>query len=114
MKRLLGALLCGSALGLTACGGEESDANQRTDLLEHVERELEQSGASAAMVECTADELDRRLDLAPIKAAYDELPDDASDAEVARVLRDSSLNEDIVASVSVCASRLGRWERLKP
>jgi galactitol-specific phosphotransferase system IIB component len=107
MRRLPRLFLFGSALVLTACGDGGSEVNSREGLLEHVKEELERSGASTAMAECTVGELDRRLDLAEVKAAYDKLPDDASDAQVARVFRDSSLNEDTVAAVSVCARKLG-------
>ena len=107
MRRLLGVLLFGSALVLTACGEGGSDVNNRKDLLEHVKEELERSGASTAMAECTVGELDRRLDLSEVKAAYDKLPDNASDAQVTQVFRDSSLKEDTVAAVSVCARKLG-------
>jgi hypothetical protein len=93
-------------LVLTACGNEGSDVNDRKDLLEHVKDELERSGASTAMAECTFGVLDRRLDFSEVKAAYEKLPDDASDAQVTQVFRDSSLSEDAVAAVSVCVRKL--------
>lgn len=107
MRGLLAVLLIGSALMLTACGDGGSDITNRRDLLEHVKEELERSGASTAMAECTVGEFDRRLDLSEVKAAYEKLADDASDAQVAQALRESSLDEDIEAAVSICARKLG-------
>jgi galactitol-specific phosphotransferase system IIB component len=107
MRRLLGVLLLSSALVLTACGDGGNDINSKEDLLEHVRKELERRGAPTAMADCVVDELDRRLDLSKVKAAYDKLPDDASDAQVEQVLGNSSINEDTTASVLACARKLG-------
>jgi hypothetical protein len=117
MRRLLGAVLLGSVLVLTACGGGDDESGGRVALLAHVQQEVERNGAPKPVAECIVRELDKRLDIPELEAAYDKLPENPTDAEVAQILRKTWLDEATAIAVKACAGSLlpqGRKQAPKP